>query len=97
MINYPEVLKIVIGVEGMIYLNCRYGHGSFICDSYVSITREGAFHFCTQPSAHGFSLTLKEVLEIAREQGQQIEKQVRSYTDQLSKTESLAGAIEKTL
>lgn len=80
MSTETQALSIVVGIGGVPYLHCRYGHGSFICSSYVSITRDGAFHFCTQPAAHGFRLKLEEVLEIAKGQGQQLEQKVRSYT-----------------
>jgi hypothetical protein len=90
-------IRIVRSYEDVMFIHCEYGHGSFKCDSYVSITHDGAFHFCTYPATHGFSLTLKEVLEAAKEQGPQIEKQVRNYTDQLRKTNSLDGVIQKAL
>ncbi len=90
-----EGLMVVFGAGDIPYLHCKYGHGSFRCGSYVSITHNGAYHFCTQPAAHGFNLTLEEVLEIAKEQGHQIEKQVRNYTDQCCTTDSRGDAAQK--
>lgn len=88
---------IVFGIGQVPYLNCVYGHGSFICDSYVAISRDGAFHFCTQPAAHGFNLTLDEVHRIAQEQGSQIEKQVRSYTATLRQETGIGVPSQEAL
>lgn len=88
---------IVFGKDQVPYLNCIYGHGSFRCNSYVGITRDGAFHFCTQPAAHGFNLTLEEVHRIAKEQGRQIEEQVRSYTATLRQETGIGVPSQEAL
>lgn len=95
MSSQKSGVEIVLGVEKTPYLHCVYGHGSFKCGSYVTINRNGAFHFCTYPSVHGFSLTLKEVLEIAKEQN--LENEVRSYTDQPSTPTGDASVAQQTL
>jgi hypothetical protein len=69
-------LSIILGNEGVAYLHCTHGYGSLVCDSYIEVTHEGAFHFCTTPSPHGLNMSLTDVLELAQTQGHEIEKAV---------------------
>lgn len=91
-------VRLVLDVNGKPFLKCVYGHGNFICGSHVVIDHDGAFHFCTYPKSHGFTLTLQEILVIAKEQNEPtIEEALQNLTRKPRLETSRRGTARTTL